>query len=176
MSDGDDRLRAELASSFANRAMLYWHMFDEMRGTIGEEAAVETLGRATYRRGVEVAKVAFRGFAPTDARGVARAFLSVSPDRGRLFPTDVTERDDGTVEIQVLRCPLLDAWQAAGLPERDVETLCVIAGRFDNGLFETAGVGFESRTWRPGGLGCCRLTLRPRPASEPSGPASADTP
>jgi hypothetical protein len=40
-------------------------------------------------------------------------------------------------------------------------TLCRIAGRFDNGLFETTGVGFASETWRAGREGCCTLHLRP---------------
>jgi hypothetical protein len=41
-----------------------------------------------------------------------------------------------------------------------VARLCRIAGAFDKGLFEAAGVGFDNSTWsEERGGGCCRITL-----------------
>lgn len=48
-------------------------------------------------------------------------------------------------------------------------TLCRLAGAFDRGLFETAGVGFAAETWRPGRAGCCRIRLT-RPGAAAAGP------
>ena len=49
--------------------------------------------RAVEKRGREVAELAFAAFGPNDARAIGEAFLAVSPDDGRMYPTDV-ERSD----------------------------------------------------------------------------------
>lgn len=162
MSDRADKLARELRDAFANRAMIYAETFAELRGEMGAKAAAELLGRALYRRGQDVARRLFADIAPGDAAAVAERFLSVSPDGGGLFPTQVERPGDGSVHIKVRDCPLLNAWRAAGLPEPEIAQLCVIAGRFDNGLFESAGIDFAAETWRPGNTGCCHLHLRPR--------------
>jgi hypothetical protein len=78
-----------------------------------------------------------------------------------MYPTEVTRTDD-TIAFQVLRCPLKDAWQAAGVSNEDLATLCRLAGAFDRGLFEGCGVRFENRTWTPEqGDGCCWIRLSP---------------
>ncbi len=72
------------------------------------------------------------------------------------------------LDIKFHACPLKEAWQAAGLPEERIATLCRIAGVVDNGTFEAAGFAFSAETWQPGEDGCCFLHVRPgkpRPAS-----------
>ena len=44
----------------------------------------------------------------------------------------------------------------------ELATLCRIAGAFDKGLFEEAGVSFHNVTWQPGEAGCCLIELRDR--------------
>ena len=55
----------------------------------------------------------------------------------------------------------LDAWNEAGLDASTTATLCRIAGAFDKGLFEVAGVNFRNETWSAQrGGGCCHIMLR----------------
>lgn len=162
MSARADRLAQELREAFANRAMIYAETYAELRGELGEKAAASLLARALYRRGRDVAGKLFADIVPGDAAAVAERFLSVSPDGGCLFPAQVERSDDGSVHIEVQDCPLLNAWQEAGLPQADIARLCAIAGRFDNGLFEASGVEFTAETWQPGKTGCCHLHLRPK--------------
>jgi hypothetical protein len=157
-----DGLSRELDAAFRNRADLYRLFYDELVGRFGEETAEAILTRTVTLRGQEVAAAAFSGFGPRDARAIGEAFLAVSPDGGRLYPTDVERRPDG-ISFAVRRCPLKDAWVEAGIGEDRLATLCRIAGAFDRGLFEATGVRFENTTWTPGhGTGCCHIHLTDR--------------
>jgi hypothetical protein len=157
-----DRLSRELEAAFRNRADLYRLLLDELTTEIGAETAEAVLIRAIEKRGREVAALAFAEFGPNDAREIGEAFLSVSPDDGRMYPTDV-ERSDRSIAFQVRRCPLKDAWVEAGVGEDKLATLCRIAGAFDRGLFEATGIRFENVTWTPGhGIGCCYIRLSNR--------------
>ena len=51
-----DALRDELRGANANRAVLYYLIFDEMRKVVGEEEAIAVMKRAIYRRGVEMSE------------------------------------------------------------------------------------------------------------------------
>ncbi len=152
----EERLRAELEESFRNRAHLYRLLLEEFAAELGPEAAERVLARAVERRGRKVG-AALAGLGGALAVGVA--FLAASPDGGRLYPTDVERRPDG-IAIKVRRCPLKDAWTGAGLPPATTAALCRLAGAFDKGLFEAAGVRFANETWREGAAGCCRIELR----------------
>ena len=153
-----ERLSAELEASFRNRADLYRLLLDELTASLGTIEAEALLVRAIEKRGREVA-AAFQEFAPRQAREIGEAFLAVSPDGGRMYPTDVERRPDG-ISFRVLRCPLKDAWRGAGVADAKLETLCRIAGAFDRGLFEATGVCFANRTWQVGdGDHCCEIHL-----------------
>lgn len=155
-----ERLSRELDAAFRNRADLYRLMFDELTAELGAKRAEAVMIRAIEERGREVARAAFAGFGPGDARAVGEAFLAVSPDGGLMYPTDVERSDDG-IAFKVRRCPLKDAWVDAGVGDDRLATLCRIAGAFDRGLFETTGVRFDNVTWTPGhGSGCCHIRLR----------------
>jgi hypothetical protein len=158
-SDRAEILSRELDAAFRNRADLYRLFFERLSAEFGEERAEEIMVHVTTRRGQEVAAAAFAGFGPNDARALGEAFLAVSPDGGRMYPTDV-ERGADHIVFRVKRCPLKDAWVAAGVNERHLATLCRIAGAFDRGLFEATGVRFSNVTWSPGhGADCCHIRL-----------------
>lgn len=164
MSDAKriETLSRELESAFRNRADLYRLLFDELAAALGDERAEEILAGAIEKRGREVAAAAFAGFGPNDARAIGEAFLAVSPDGGRMYPTEV-EREDHAICFRVQRCPLKDAWTEAGVSDDRLAVLCRIAGAFDRGLFEATGVRFENVTWTPGhGKGCCHIFLSDR--------------
>lgn len=163
--DRAEILSRELDAAFRNRADLYRLFFEQLSAELGEERAEEIMVHAITRRGQEVAAVAFSGFGPNDARALGEAFLAVSPDGGRMYPTEV-ERDTDQIAFRVKRCPLKDAWVSAGVNERHLATLCRIAGAFDRGLFEATGVRFENVTWSPGhGDDCCHIRLVNRDAA-----------
>jgi len=157
-----EKLSRELDAAFRNRADLYRLMLDELTAELGADKAEELLVRAIEKRGREVAAVAFADFGPNEARRIGEAFLAVSPDDGRMYPTEV-ERTDASIAFKVKRCPLKDAWVEAGVGDEKLATLCRIAGAFDRGLFEATGIRFENVTWTPGhGSGCCHIALANR--------------
>lgn len=155
----EETLRRELEESFRNRAHLYRLLLEELTAEIGAVAAERVLTRTIERRGQEVGAAAFAHLAAEGARAVGEAFLAASPDSGRMYPVDVEHHPDG-ITIRVRRCPLKDAWLESDLPPENVATLCRIAGAFDRGLFEAAGVRFTNETWSQGRTGCCRIELR----------------
>ncbi|MES0213775.1 L-2-amino-thiazoline-4-carboxylic acid hydrolase [Mesorhizobium sp. M0028] len=159
-----EKLSRELDSAFRNRADLYRLLLDELTAEVGAEKAEAIMIRTIERRGKEVAASAFADFGPNDATAIGEAFLAVSPDGGRMYPTDV-ERGQGRIAFKVKRCPLKDAWVEAGVGDKKLATLCRIAGAFDRGLFEATGVRFDNVTWTPGhGSGCCHIALTNRDA------------
>jgi hypothetical protein len=155
-------LSRELDAAFRNRADLYRLFYDELCARLEPAEAESIMVKVVERRGQEVAAVAFAGFGPNDARAIGEAFLAVSPDGGRMYPTHV-KRSDHSIAFEVKRCPLKDAWVEAGVSEERLATLCRIAGGFDRGLFEATGVRFANVTWTPGhGDGCCHIRLDDR--------------
>jgi len=156
----EELLRRQLYDSFKNRAMIYWHAYDELCKAVGAEQAETVLAQAIYRRGEENGKK-FAAFAPANLAGLLDAFLAGIPDDGRMFGPEVLRCDATGVDIKFHNCPLRDAWLEAGLPPEKVATLCRIAARVDNGTFEGAGFAFHADTWQPGGDGCCHLHIRP---------------
>lgn len=159
-----ETLARELESAFRNRADLYRLLFEELAAELGEAKAETILAAAIEKRGREVAAAAFAAFGPNDARAIGEAFLAISPDGGRMYPTEV-ERQAQSIGFRVQRCPLKDAWTDAGVSDDRLAVLCRIAGAFDRGLFEATGVRFENTTWTPAhGSGCCHIRLTDRDA------------
>ena len=161
----EEQLRDQLYDSFKNRAILYYLIFDEMRGELGAEKAEEILGRAIYRRGAQKGRQKYAQYGPGDLAGLQKAFLGGIPDDGRMFQPEVIRSDAEGLDVKFHGCPLRDAWQEAGLPDEEVATICRIAARVDNGTFEAAGFQFSADTWQPGGDGCCYLHIRPGESS-----------
>ena len=157
----NENLRNELRASFKNRALLYYHIFEEMREEVGEEQAMAVLKRAIYRRGEEIGRQ-FRQFAPNDLTGLKDAFLAIIPDEGRLFEPHVERCDADSLVIHLQSCPLKEAWEELRLDDHDKTIMCKIAGEVDKGTFEAAGFSFEPDTWKPGRSGCCHLNICPK--------------
>ena len=157
-----DVLRRELTAAFANRADLYRLMRKTLTAEVGRERAAELIAGMLEERGREVAADLFRDV-PAEANAVADRFLSVSPDGGKLYPHEAS-RTANSCTIKVHSCPLKNAWLGAGLSDDDVADLCRLAGAFDKGLFEAAGVRFANQTWsKERGGGCCWITLATKP-------------
>ncbi len=162
MDSSADRLIRQIDDAQKNRARLTWLIYDELRRELGPARAEAVLARAIERRGAEVGEALFGRLTARTPETVADAFLAQSPADGVLFRHTRRATADGGVEIAVHRCPLKEAWVEAGLGDDDLATICRIAGRFDDGCFGAAGIGFAAETWRPGHAGCCTLRLTPR--------------
>jgi hypothetical protein len=156
----DQELRSQLYAAFKHRAMLYYLIFDELRQALDETRAIEILQRAIRRRG-EVVGQKYAPFAPDNLTAPRDAFLANIPDDGRMFSARVDRCDGEHLDMTLQTCPLRDAWQEAGLSERDVATMCRIAAAIDEGTFVGAGFAFSADTWQPGSEGCCHLHIRP---------------
>ena len=161
MHEPVDHLRRELEEAFRGRAHLYRLFLDELEAELGPQRAEALMARALERRGREVAALLFEAM-PPDPLAIGDRFLSVSPDSGRMYPHEA-ERHEDRMCIRVHRCPLKDAWRDEGLAPERIAALCRIAGAFDKGLFEAAGLAFTNETWteRRGG-GCCWISLAKR--------------
>jgi hypothetical protein len=159
MADAE-RLRRDLYGAFTNRALMYWHVFDELRKALGEPQATALMARAIEARGREIGR-RFARYGPADLAGLRDAFVGGVPDDGRMFAPRVDRCDATALDITLQRCPLKEAWQEAGVADADIAALCRIAGRVDNGTFEAAGFEFSADTWQPGRNGCCHLHVRP---------------
>ena len=159
-SQKEQKLREELIGSFQNRALLYYHFFDALRRRYGEDEAAEVMKEAIYARGCTIGE-RFKAYAPADMEGIKNAFLDFIPDDGALFGPELIRCDSSGVDIKFHRCPLKEAWQAAGVSDSDIAKLCHIAGKVDDGTFEGAGFNFSADTWQPGQEGCCFLHIRP---------------
>ncbi len=156
----EQELRAQLYAAFKHRAMLYYLIFDELRQELDEPRAIAILQRAIRRRGEAVGQQ-YAPAAPADLPALRDAFLANIPDGGRMFSARVDRCDSQHLDLTLQTCPLRDAWQEAGLSDRDVATMCQIAAAIDAGTFEGAGFSFCASTWQPGREGCCHLHIRP---------------
>ena len=133
MTDAE-RLRRDLYAAFKNRALMYWHVFDELRKALGEPQATALMARAIEARGREIGRQ-FSRYGPADLTGLRDAFVGGVPDDGRMFAPRVDRCDATALDITLRRCPLKEAWQEAGVADAD--------------------------TWQPGRDGCCHLHVRP---------------
>ena len=156
----EEQLREQLYAAFKNRAMMYHHVFEELRAEVGDERAEAIMKRAIRKRGREIG-MKFSAHGPDDLAGLRDAFVSAVPDGGKMFDPEVVACTKDRLEIQLRRCPLKDAWLEAGLAEDRVAKLCGIAAEVDTGTFEGAGFTFSAKTWTPGKAGCCKLHITP---------------
>jgi len=133
-----ERLRRDLYAAFKNRALMYWHVFDELRKALGEPQTTALMARAIEARGREIGRQ-FSRYGPADLAGLRDAFVGGVPDDGRMFAPRVDRCDATALDITLQRCPLKEAWQEAGVADADI----------------------AADTWQPGRDGCCHLHVRP---------------
>ena len=150
--------RRDLVAQIKNRALIYMEMQDVLSAEIGAARAETLLSDAIFQRGLSAGK-AFAKHAPDDLEGLRKSFLEGVPGGADLFAPKVLRCDRDHLEMQLHGCPLKDAWREAGLAEDKIATLCRIAGAVDRGLFRGAGFKVENRTWTPGAVGCCHLSV-----------------
>jgi hypothetical protein len=164
MDEFDNELtqsRSETRAAFANRALVYLNIYEELSDELGPEKAAEVMKRAIRRRGEDVGRKYHGAAQAGDLEAVGRLFCEGSPCQGELFHPGVEETGDDRIVLSMTSCPLVDAWRDAGLNPEEIDTLCDIAAAVDEGTFEGAGLDlvFLERAGQPG---CerCLLELR----------------
>jgi hypothetical protein len=157
----NEELEGELRASNANRAILYWLIFEEIQKAHGEAEATRLMKAAIYRRGEEMG-AAIRRFAPDSIEEVGRYHVAHSLGGGKVFNPEVQRLDADGFEVLNTTCPLKEAWQAYGLSDEQVAKMCEIGAAIDYSKFEGAGFRFECDTWKPGKRGCCTLKVYPK--------------
>ena len=164
----DQELKQALEGAMKNRALMYYHIYQEASREVGPEKAAGILKRAIYNRGLEIGKL-LAGHGPDDLEGLKEAFLEkVVPHDGSMFAPEIIACGPEGLDIKFHRCPLKAAYLEAGLSEAETARMLEIAAQVDYGTFEGAGFSFSAETWRPGREGCCLLHVRPGPPSEGS--------
>jgi hypothetical protein len=132
--------RAETRSAFANRAIMYAYIYEELVTEIGRESAIALMKRAIYRRGLEVGKQYRPAVEAADLIEVGNIFCEGSPCQGGLFEPGIETSSKGHIVLRMTACPLVDAWREMGLPAEEIDTLCEIAAAVDEGTFDGAGL------------------------------------
>ncbi len=163
----EKKLRQNLYGAFKNRALMYYHIFDELRKEIGEKKATAVMKKAIYKRGLNVGKQLTK-FGPNDFKGLAKAFIGWDPDGGKMFKAEVLRCDREALDLKFHGCSLRDAWQEAGLSDEETAKICSIAAAVDIGTFEGAGFEFFAETWKPEFGNGCFLHIRPRKTTKTS--------
>ena len=160
-------LQQALQEANEARGHLYLALLRVLERRIGREAAVAAMREALRDWGRQLGRGLAR-HAPDDFAGLTRDFVQ-APDGGRMFAPAVHRCDASGIDTQMMRCPLKQAWQDAGLADDDavvlraaIALLCSVAAEADHGTMEAAGFRLEIETWRPGDAGCCRLRIRRR--------------
>jgi hypothetical protein len=138
-------LRQQLYAAYKNRGMIYYHIFQELRKEVGEEKAAEIMKRGIYNRGLEIGKK-YAKFSPADLEGLKDAFLAGATDQGKMFQPEILRCDAEGLDIQMRNCPLKEAYQEAGLSDKETARMCDIAAEVDYGTFEGAGFRFFAGT------------------------------
>ncbi|MEM7121555.1 MAG: L-2-amino-thiazoline-4-carboxylic acid hydrolase [Pseudomonadota bacterium] len=140
-------------NAIKDRGRMYLTVFRELKERYGEDEAISVMRAASYAYGKPIGE-ALACFAPRDFAGMAEGFAR-SPDDGATFLPDVRRLDDTCLEVQMMSCPIKDAWVEAGCSDAEIGTLLHCASALDEATLETAGFAYEIELWSPGKEGCC---------------------
>ena len=110
-----DRLRED---AIRERALVYLELFRELSGRYGRDQAIDVLRSAIYRHGRAFGE-SLRPFAPDDFAGLFDAFAK-APDNGATFSPRAWQLDEECLDVQMMSCPLKDAWTDAGCSDEGV--------------------------------------------------------
>lgn len=152
-----------LYNAIKERGRAYLIVFRELSKRYGEDEAKSVMRSASYEHGKAIGRP-LACFAPRDFAGMAEGYAK-APDKGATFSPDIRRLDDTCLEVQMMTCPIKDAWVDAGCSDEEICTLLSCATALDEGTFDAAGFDYEIELWSPGKEGCCltRLTEKSRP-------------
>ena len=128
----EERLRRELYEAHGYRAIVYYYLFQELKREIGADRAEAIMKRAIFRCALDTNA---HPVMPSDMVGLRDFFLGVLPDEGYLHKPEVLRCDGEGLDIKIHRCPAVEAWRRAGVPEKEVSRMCRIADAMMDAIF-----------------------------------------
>ena len=152
-----------LYDAIKERGRLYLVVFRELSKRYGEAEAISVMRSASYEFGLAIGNQ-LACFAPRDFAGMAERYAK-APDDGATFSPDIRQLNDSCLEVQMMTCPIKDAWVEAGCSDDEICTLLRCASALDEATFDAAGFDYEIELWSPGKDGCCltRITEKSQP-------------
>ena len=139
------------------RGRLFLVVYQELLKRYGKEEAVSVMRAASREFGRGIGK-SLACFAPGDFEGLAQAY-ALDPDDGATYSPDIRQLDADGLEVQMMTCPIKDAWTDAGLSDEEICTLLHCAAPQDEATWEAAGFDAEITMWSPGRHGCCHSKI-----------------
>ena len=146
-----------LEEAIRERPLVYLALFRELSGRYGRNEAIDVLRSAIYRHGRAFGET-LQGYAPDDFAGLFEGFAK-APDDGATFSPRAWQLDESCLDVQMMTCPLKDAWIEAGCSDEEICDLLNCASAIDEGTLDAAGFEHEIKLWSPGKTGCCRLRI-----------------
>ncbi len=140
-------------NAIKERGRLFLLTFRELSKRYGEPQAVDIMRKVAHDFGWEIGEQLAHN-APRDFAGLAEQD-GKSPDGGATFSTDIRRLDSTCLEMQMMTCPIKDAWVDAGCSDTEICTLLYCASALDEAKYEAAGFAYEIELWAPGKQGCC---------------------
>jgi len=153
----DTHLKA-LKDEIKNRALFYVELYRKLSAALGRDEAVRLMGEAIYERGKTKGGLLAEKIGTPDLPKLARAFADGKSDMDA-FAREVVEASEDRAVLRLTRCPLVEAWEEAGLSPEERSTMCDIACRVDFGKFEGAGYHLTFRCRIADGAGTCDMEL-----------------
>ncbi len=156
-----------VAEATRQRAAVYAHLFEVLRGKLGEERAIALMSEAIRAHGRDKSSKGYSEPARSgDLRQAAREFASPDPVKQFQFAPRIVSASETAAVIAMSRCPLVDQWREMGLSPGDVATLCRIARAVDFGTWEDAlGFALAFDGTRGDGKDECVLRVRKKDGS-----------
>ena len=153
----DNPLRA-LEDEIKNRALIYYEIYLQLSTELGSEEAIRLMGKAIYERGKDKGEQLGKKIGEPDLARLARAFVEGKNEMDA-FGHQVVEVSDTRAVLRLARCPLVEAWDEAGLSPEEKTTMCDIACQVDFGKFEGAGYQLTFRCRIADGAQTCDMEL-----------------
>lgn len=153
----DNHLKA-LENEIKNRALIYFELYRQLSAEIGSEEAIRFMSKAVYERGKAKGAPLGEKIGSPDLVKLARAFADGKSEMDA-FAREVVEVSEERAVLRLTRCPLVEAWEEAGLSPAERTTMCDIACQVDFGKFEAAGYRLTFRCRIADGAGTCDMEL-----------------
>ncbi len=143
----------QVYDAIKDRGRMFLTVFRELSKRYGEAEAISVMRSASYAYGKPMGE-ALACFAPRDFAGLVEGYAR-APDDGAMFSPNIRRLDDTCLEVQMMTCPIKDAWVDAGCSDEEICTLLHCASALDEATWDTAGFDYEIELWSPGKKGCC---------------------
>jgi hypothetical protein len=151
--------KAALIDSIKNRALFYLNMYQVLSEEHGKEEAIRLMQKAIYKRGREKAEKYNKDVEGRNFKAMADAFLKGGASSLNVFGNEVVKVEKDLAVLRLNGCPLVEAWNEAGLSPENIITMCDIAYQVDFGKFEGMQFSLEFGSRICEGKSYCELIV-----------------